>query len=387
MRTFQRVKKLLQNINPLIRNYVIGLIVTRGRKNCSAMARAMRIPEKYLYIFLESADSAINIMQESLVGLSKSYSIEKPLRAFPCDPTHILKPYAKYIENLCYDRAGTTKRTERCLVPIYAAVVDRFATIPLAMKFWMQEKLTGKRHYKSKVKLTIELIREAIKNHVKFDFVPLDGGYTAPEMFDFFEETKLSFVMRIAKSRCITTPDGKRAQLQNHPALKLHRNERAKVIQAKLNNGRTYFFVAYKRKDKDGFDETIYLISNMNKTAKELIEAYDMRWPLEKVIRTTKQKFGAMQCQALPLEKQHVHLLAGFLAYAILEVANIDKQTESVDELVNLLRDEYNDELIKLIENPFKNRAVVSKHLSVKPVQNCMHQMQNNNDSITNLHV
>ena len=84
-------------------------------------------------------------------------------------------------------------------------------------------------------------------------------------MFDFFEETKLSFVMRIAKNRCVTTSDGIRAQLQNHPALKLLRNEREKVVQAKLTNGRTYFFVAYKRKDKDGFYETVYLISNMDK--------------------------------------------------------------------------------------------------------------------------
>ena len=64
----------------------------------------------------------------------------------------------------------------------------------------------------------------------------------------------------------------------------------------------------------------------MDKSAKELIAAYNMRWPLEKVIRTTKQKFGAMQCQALEIEKQQAHLMAGFLAYAILETANIDKQ-------------------------------------------------------------
>ena len=111
-----------------------------------------------------------------------------------------------------------------------------------------------------------------------------------------------------------------------------------------------------------------------------------MRWPLEKVIRTTKQKFGAMQCQSLSLENQHAHLLAGFLAYAILEIANIDKQAESVDELVNILRDEYKDDLIMLIENPYKNNAIVSKHLDAKPVQKCLHSIQHTNDSIANLH-
>ena len=111
----------------------------------------------------------------------------------------------------------------------------------------MQENLTGKRHYKTKAKLTMELISEARKNKVEFDFVPLDGGYAVPVMLDFFDQTNESFVMRIPKSRGITTSDGICAQLQNHPAMKLHRNEREKVVQAVLK-GRTYFFVAYKRR-------------------------------------------------------------------------------------------------------------------------------------------
>ena len=94
-----------------------------------------------------------------------------------------------------------------------------------------------------------------------------------------------------------------------------------------------------------------------------------MRWPLEKVIRTTKQKFGAMQCQALEIEKQHAHIMAGFLAYAILEIANNDKQTQSVDELVNLIRDEYSDDLIMLIEDNAKLGCCQSPRLTVKPLQ------------------
>ena len=55
MRAFQRVKKILKNINPLIRNYLICLMVVRGRKNCAAMAKATNIPEKFLYSFLNEA--------------------------------------------------------------------------------------------------------------------------------------------------------------------------------------------------------------------------------------------------------------------------------------------------------------------------------------------
>ena len=384
MRAFQRVKKILKNINPLIKNYLICLMVVRGRKNCAAMAKSTNIPEKFLYSFLNDAKNVTGEMDDMLLQLTHKPQLEKSPKAFGVDPTHIIKPYARYIEKLCYDRAGTSKRVEHCLVPIYAMVMDRFATIPLAMKFWIQENLTGKRHYKTKAKLTMALISEARKNKVKFDFVPLDGGYAVPEMLDFFAETKESFVMRIPKSRVITTSDGIRAQLKNHPALKLHRNEREKVVQAKLK-GRTYFFVAYKRKDKDGGYETVYLISNMNKPAKELIVAYNMRWPLEKVIRTTKQKFGAMQCQALEIEKQQAHLTAGVLAYAILETANIDKQEKSVDALVNFIRDEHAVDLIMLIENPCKINRRGRPRLDAKPLQNPIYYAKKNADSSVSL--
>ena len=384
MRAFQRVKKILKNINPLIRNYLICLMVVRGRKNCATMAKSTNIPEKFLYSFLNEAKSVTREMDGMLLQLTRKPQLKKSPKAFGVDPTHIIKPYARYIEKLCYDRTGTSKRVEHCLVPIYAMVIDKFGTIPLAMRFWMQENLTGKRHYKTKAKLTIELISEARKNNIEFDYVPLDGGYAVPEVLDFFDRTKELFVMRAPKSRVITTSDGIRAQLKNHPALKLHRNEREKVVQAVLK-GRMYFFVAYKRKDKDGSYETVYLISNMNKSAKELIIAYNMRWPLEKVIRTTKQKFGAMQCQALEIEKQQAHLTAGFLAYAILEISNIDKQEQSVDALVNFIRDEHAADLIGLIDNPWKTSRRGRPQLVAKPLQNPIYYAKQNVDSCVSL--
>ena len=351
MRAIQRVKKILKNINPLIRNYVIALIVSRSRKNCAAMAHSTGISDKFLYDFLGHASKVVPSIEETLKELVSKPLSEKDKRAFAIDPTHIIKPYAKHIEKLCYDRTGTTKRTEQCLVPIYAMVIDKFNTIPLTLKFWMQEKLTGKKRYKSKAKITIELIVEARKNGVQFGFIPLDGGFAVPEMFEFFSQSKEQFVMRIPRNRKIETDNGISAQLQHHPDLKLYRNQREKVVTAKYK-GNEYFFIAHKRRTKDGGYETIYLVSNMDLAPKQYLAAYNMRWPLEKVIRTTKQKFGAMQCQALDVEKQQAHILAGFLAYAILETANNDKELLSVDELVREIRDYYTDDLIKLIEKP-----------------------------------
>jgi hypothetical protein len=205
-----------------------------------------------------------------------------------------------------------------------------------------------------------------------------------PEMFDFFAETEETFTMRMPIGRVIITEDWTRAQLKLHPALKLYRNEREKTVKAQYQ-GRTYFFTAYKRRAKDGEYETVYLVSNMDIPAKQQVAAYNMRWPVEKFIRTAKQKFGAMQCQALEIEKQHAHILAGCLAYAILETANIDKEAISVDELVNLIRDFYIADLIKLIENPVSKKKLNNNDSVAKLLQNQPCANVNTNDSVNSL--
>ena len=48
--------------------------------------------------------------------------------------------------------------------------------------------------------------------------------------------------------------------------------------------GRYDFFTAQKRKTPGGGWEVVFLVSNMDLTAKEQVAAYDLRWPIEKMI-------------------------------------------------------------------------------------------------------
>ena len=95
--------------------------------------------------------------------------------------------------------------------------------------------------------------------------------------------------------------------------------------------------------------------------------------------------YHPIQCQALEIEKQQAHLTAGFLAYAILEIANIDKQEQSVDALVNLIRDEHIVDLIRLIEKPHKAIDHASPQSIAKPVQNSVYHGKKNIDSSVRL--
>jgi len=384
----QRVLNSLKNINPSIKAYALSLMLAKGRKNCAEMSRSIGISEKSLYHFL--AKSIINTeeIEKKLVLLINETRVKSIRRALVIDPTAIIKHYAQKIEKICHDRTGCTKKVEKVLVPVYAAIIDENVTIPLTLDFWVQEKIIGKKKYKSKMEIAQALMISAKKMGIDFDFVALDGAFSFPVMFDFFKKNEReSFAMRIAKSRLIKTEDGITAQLKSHQALKLHRNEREKTIKAKFaskkNKDNTYyFFTAQKRKTRDGEWEVVYIVSNMKLPAKEQVAAYNLRSSIEKMIRTTKQKFGATQCQAIAASKQQAHVMAGFLAYSILNIAKNDKQTESVDFLVNELRDFHSNDLVREIMKSKSLKIDKNIDLDAKQIQNYPHLTRVNADQI-----
>lgn len=347
MYIIQSVLNNLKNLNPKIKTYILGLLLSSNRKNCVAMSASTKIRSKQYYDFLSNSKEYSKNIEEFLLQLSQKTHVDGVKRTLVIDPSTIVKTYAKKIDNLCYDRSGCTKNIERCLVPIYAAVADKNITIPLTVEFWVQEKITGKKRYKSKIKITQKLILQLVAKGLFFDFISLDGAYATTEMFAFFEDHKhLSFSMRIPGNRVIETADGIREQLKNHPALMLKRNEREKTIQANLK-GVSYYFTIQKRKSVRGGWERVFIISNMQLQAKEQVAAYDQRWPLEKSNRTGKQKFGAAQCQATSESKQKAHIMAGFLAYAICDTIKNDYKSKNVDDLVNKIRIQYFDDPIE----------------------------------------
>lgn len=383
----QRVINQLKNINAKIRPYIVCLILSSDRKNCAAMARSVGISPKSLYAYLKQAKIHSKEIQKYLFDCANKTRVDGIKRTLVLDPTTIIKRYAQAIEKLCHDKAGTTKHVERCLVPIYASVVDKNIKIPITLDFWIQEKIVGKKRYKSKKAITRDLIFWLRSMGLEFDFVSLDGAFPFADMFSFFEKECLNFTMRIARTRCITTADKMKAQLQFHPALKLPRNTREKTVKAKLKDGKEYFFTAQKRRDKNHEWEVVYIVSNMDLPAKKQVDAFDLRWPQEMINRTTKQKFGAEHCQALEASKQQAHILAGFLAHTILEMSFDDKQKKCVDELVNFLRCYHFDDLKALLTQPKKHQRKNNHDFIDKRFQNLFQNFSKNTGECSVLYV
>ncbi|KKQ32642.1 MAG: hypothetical protein US49_C0006G0093 [candidate division TM6 bacterium GW2011_GWF2_37_49] len=142
----QRVIKLLKNVNLQIRTYVVCLMLTSGRKNCSEMARTVGISKKALYAFLSAGADNSKEIEKHLIEFAKSTRDKKIKRTIVVDPTSLLKRYAQLMEKLCYDKDGCTKHVEKVIVPVCVSVVDKNVKIPLNVDFGCRKKPAVKRN-------------------------------------------------------------------------------------------------------------------------------------------------------------------------------------------------------------------------------------------------
>lgn len=63
---FQSVLNCLHKINPIIKIYVLSLILSKSRKNCTAMAESIDISTKPLYDFLSESEKNSKEIENSL---------------------------------------------------------------------------------------------------------------------------------------------------------------------------------------------------------------------------------------------------------------------------------------------------------------------------------
>lgn len=202
-------------------------------------------------------------------------------------------------------------------------------------KFWVNERFVE--NYKKKTDLAQELILEQYKQ-LNVDYVTLDGAFASKGMIYFFIQKGINFCMQIEKNRVIVSQNGTMAQLQKHPELKFIKNECYKTIKATYKGLPGYFTVHKRYNNSRKSYKIVFIVSHLNISPKKQSDAYKIRWNIEKSFRTMKQSLGLGDCQCLSVEKQSLHILSVFLAYAKLEEQKICSRKKSPEEVLKQVR-------------------------------------------------
>jgi hypothetical protein len=276
-------------------------------------------------------------IQNYFINLVHLYATEENPGILVVDSTQIKKLYSKKSNLLSYDRNGSMKTVLKGISCVVAAWTNGKIVIPLVFDFWVREKdIKDDRQYRKKTEISRELIVEA-HGKIPFAYVALDGAYGNEEFLLFLYAYHLKFSVRMPSNRKVVI-DGIEENLKKHPALRLVRNERYKKIQG-FYKGIPVIIVAHKRKGKNNTKQVVFIVSNIQGlSAKQHVKAYACRWPIEKMFRSTKQKFGLENCQCIPEEKHKAHVTFVFLAFTEAELTKITNRQKSTEESARFIR-------------------------------------------------
>lgn len=319
--------------NFLFSQYVAGLLISPEKKTCTKMSSWTCISHDKLNRFLSKSDLYFPIFSQMMLKIVLYFS-EMEIGCLVIDDTAINKRFAHFIEGIAwiYDAVHGYQKGFSIVVIAWR---NSFITIPIGFKCWYSKEAAGDL-YCTKISLAKMLIEEYC-NKIPFHCLIMDGLYFSGEMIEFLQKLNIPFEMRAGVNRTIKTSNIKE-KLKKHPELKILRNERSKTVFAHWN-GFELYFTAHKRKDKSNEYSIVYLVSNINTTAKKHIQIYDRRWKIETIFRFMKQNLGMAQCSARSIEKQQMHLYAVFYAYTVLQYEKIKRKDKLIEDTLGHLRD------------------------------------------------
>ena len=336
----QKLEKRSNNfVTKSIKNYILGLFICVGKKNCNTISSFMDISYYSVYSAFRDFEQRKKDIQNYFIGLVNLYATDENPGVLLVDSTQIKKLYSKKTDLLCYDRNGSMKTVLKGISCVVAAWTNGKIVIPLAFDFWVRKKdIKDDRQYRKKTEISRELIIE-VQNKIPFAYTSLDGDYGNEEFLLFLYACRLKFSIRMPSNRRVLIGNTEET-LKKHPALKLIRNERYKKVKG-FYKGLPVIIVAHKRKGKNKTKQVVFIVSNIQGLpAKEHVETYACRWPIEKMFRTTKQKFGLENCQCISEEKHEAHVAFVFLAFTEAELTKITNRQKSAEEGVRFIRNQ-----------------------------------------------
>lgn len=177
----------------------------------------------------------------------------------------------------------------------------------------------------SKNELFRNLIQQAVKNNVLFDYVLADNWFCSKENMTFIQE-KLQkfFIVGIKSNRCVamTQHDAKSGQFQQANSLDWKDGDCNTVYLKDIA-----FPVKLLKKvftNEDGSTGMLYLATNdLSIDADRIYEVYQKRWRIEEFHKSVKQNASLSKSPTKIIRTQCNHLFASIIAFCKLELLKV----------------------------------------------------------------
>lgn len=176
----------------------------------------------------------------------------------------------------------------------------------------------------SKNEMFRSLIKQAVGNHVLFDYVLADNWFGSKANMAFVHNMKKSFIFGIKANRCVakTYQDAKSGQFQQVKSLDWNDSDCATVYLKDIA-----FPVKLLKKvftNEDGSTGILYLVTNdLSIDADRIYQVYQKRWRVEEFHKSIKQNASLAKSPTKTIRTQCNHLFAAMIAFCKLELLKI----------------------------------------------------------------
>ena len=145
-----------------------------------------------------------------------------------------------------------------------------------------------------------------------------DGLYATKELIKWCIDTKRKTEMRMHSNRVVVYK-GQKISLKNllkERGIEPKGRQMARTITVQWQNMDLEISIV-RRIDKHNNETIVFQVATYKAIPRVHSEAYALRWPVEKMIRMSKQHIGLQECYSTSFDTQQNHVAAVFLAYAL----------------------------------------------------------------------
>ena len=185
----------------------------------------------------------------------------------------------------------------------------------------LEDRKEKRRSSVTKNELFRDMLKQAIKNQVKFEYVLADNWFGAKKNMEFIHfDLKKKFIFGVKANRLValSEPVRKKGQYQNLNSLNM-KDMDTKIIWLK---GLSLPTKVLKKvfKNKNGTRGILYLITNdLNLDADQIYDTYQKRWRIEEYHKSIKQNASLEKSPTKVPRSQRNHIFASIIAYCKLE--------------------------------------------------------------------
>lgn len=239
------------------------------------------------------------------------------------------KPYSDENELISWHYDHSKERNVKGINFVSALYYSKGVSVPVSYELVKKTETfidakTGnlkRRSNRSKNEIFLDLVRNCIKNDIKFSYILTDIWYSSVENMKFIKEkAKKEFIIPLKSNRYIalSTSEKKKGHWLKLDSVEFSKNE----VKAVYLEGIEFPLRLTKQifKNENGSSGVLYLVSSDSKLSNDaMVTIYQKRWKVEEFHKSLKQNASLEMSPAKIVRTQSNHFFNSLCAFIKLE--------------------------------------------------------------------